>query len=691
MTHQPTDATEPTGATEPADGTERSGRTEVTDNPPAVPADRDPAGARSTEGATGGWDAVAGDADDLDIDDLRALQRLAAEPGFDDIDRHLRATPVAPSDPDDPDALDDWGDSPADLAATGDRLTAAQLRGQHAIVSEDLDRWATDPSFDAAAVIFGDTVDSDDSLTEDPAAFTTTESGVGQVRLGDGGVDLPLAMAGTDSADPHPRDGGPDGDGEPETPEPTAAELRALAEVERALDTRWGETQIAPTLTRVAKLMDLLGHPEDSFRSIHVAGTNGKTSTVRMIEALLRAFQCRTGRTTSPHLQRVTERIAIDGRPISPATYVRLWEDIAPYVEMVDAASTADGGPRMSKFEVLSALAYAAFADAPVDVAAVEVGMGGTWDATNVIDSDVAVIMPIGMDHTDYLGDTLEMIAAEKAGIIKPRPTHEDNYTESKDNVVIVGAQQPEAMRVIMDRAAACESAVARFGTEFSVESARVAVGGQQVSIRGLGGVYDDIFLPLAGDHQAHNAACALAAVEAFFGAAPGRQLDVDTVRRGFASVTSPGRLERVRTNPSVFVDAAHNPHGAAALGEALERDFAFTRLVGVLAILQDKDARGILTALEPYLGEVVCSTNSSPRAMPADELADLAREIFGDDRVHTEPDLRVAVEVATDVAVAYNEDSNPGADPAAGAGVIVTGSVVTAGAVRTFLGLTPS
>ncbi|AKE40893.1 folylpolyglutamate synthase/dihydrofolate synthase [Corynebacterium kutscheri] len=464
----------------------------------------------------------------------------------------------------------------------------------------------------------------------------------------------------------------------PEPQEITPADMQRFKAVESELDQRWPETKIDPSLDRMELLMDLLGNPERSFPAIHVAGTNGKTSTVRMIESLMRAFHRRTGRTTSPHLQLATERIAIDGLPIHPRDYVRIWEEIKPYVEMVDAQSSVP----MSKFEVLTAMAYAAFADAPVDVAVVEVGMGGKWDATNVINADVGVVTSIGFDHTDYLGETIEDIAAEKAGIIKPR-WDIDDLLSPPDNVVVIGEQEPAALHVVLEQAVHADAAVARAGSEFAVVSSTIAVGGQQITLRGLGGEYPDIFLPLSGEHQARNAAVALAAVEAFFGAGAGRQLDIETVRQGFQSVTSPGRLERVRATPTVFIDAAHNPHGAVALGKAIERDFDFTRLIGVVAVLGDKDVRGVLNALEPHLSEIVCTKNSSPRCLAAEELADYAREIFGEERVHSASNLPGAVELAVELA----EES----EIQSGAGVVVTGSVVTAGEARTLFGKEPA
>ncbi|MDO4910358.1 MAG: folylpolyglutamate synthase/dihydrofolate synthase family protein [Corynebacterium sp.] len=470
---------------------------------------------------------------------------------------------------------------------------------------------------------------------------------------------------------------------EAESREITPEDLADLARVEEELDSRWNETSIDPTLDRMELLMDYLGHPERSFHSIHVAGTNGKTSTVRMIESLLRAFHMRTGRTTSPHLQLATERIGIDGLPIHPRDYVRTWEEIKPFVEMVDAKSQAEGGPRMSKFEVLTAMAYAAFADAPVDVAVVEVGLGGRWDATNVINADVSVVTPVGIDHTDFLGDTIEDIAGEKAGIIKSRWDKEDLLTPP-DNVAIIAEQEAGAMKVLLERAVSVDASVARAGFEFGLMHSSIAVGGQMIAIKGLGGEYTDIFLPLSGEHQARNAAVALAAVEAYFGAGAGRQLDQEQVREGFAMVQSPGRLERVRSAPTTFVDATHNQHGAKALAAALERDFDFQRLIGVVSIFGDKDARGMLEALAPVLSEIVVTQNSSPRALDAHELAELAVEYFGEERVRVEPNLAGAYELAVELAEDGEEDP-------AGCGVIITGSVVTAGDARAMFGKEPA
>ena len=507
-----------------------------------------------------------------------------------------------------------------------------------------------------------------DKGTEDFEIVDALKEGTdgGPVEITESGLTLNLGMGGEDEYN------------EAAPQEVSAAELRALAEVEEELNERWPETKIEPSLDRIELLMDLLGHPERSFDVIHIAGTNGKSSTARMVDSLLRAFHRRVGLVTSPHLQRVTERIGIDGQPIHPRDYVRIWHEIKPFVEMVDAQSDVP----MSKFEVLVGLSYAAFADAPVDVAVVEVGLGGRWDATNVVTADVSVITPVGMDHTDYLGDTITEIAGEKAGIIKPREDADDPLTPN-ENIVVIAEQDPEAMRVILQRAVDVEAGVARSGSEFAALESRIAVGGQQVNIQGLGGLYEDIFLPLHGEHQAKNAAVALAAVEAFFGASAGHPLDVATVRNGFAQAISPGRLERVRTSPTTFIDAAHNPHGAKALGAALDRDFDFARLIGVLSIFADKDATGILTALEPYLTEVVITQNSSPRALDAYDLAETARDIYGEERVHVAEDLPGAYAQAVELA----ED----AEVQSGSGIIITGSVVTAGDARAMFGKEPA
>ena len=445
------------------------------------------------------------------------------------------------------------------------------------------------------------------------------------------------------------------------------ADFRA---VEAELDRRWPESVIEPSLDRIRALVDLLGDPQRSYPVVHIAGTNGKSSTARMIDALLTEAGLRTGRYTSPHLQLATERINLDGQPISISRYVEVYREIEPYVRLVDD----QGGPAMSKFEVLTGMAFAAFADAPAEAAVIETGLGGAWDATNVADGTVSVITPIGIDHVEYLGPELTGIAREKAGIIKP------------GSIAVLAPQEAEAAAVLLERCAEVGATVARQGLEFGVLRRTHAVGGQLLKLQGLGGAYDEVFLPLHGEHQAGNAAVALAAAEALLGAGADRQLDVDGVRSAFARVVSPGRLERLRTAPAVLVDAAHNPHGARALARAVTDEFGFRRLIGVVAVLQEKDARGMLEELQPLLDEVVVTTNSSPRALDVDELAALAVEVFGADRVTVEPRLDDAVEQA--VRMAEEVDDESGA--VAGGGVLITGSVVTAGEARILFGKAP-
>lgn len=460
-------------------------------------------------------------------------------------------------------------------------------------------------------------------------------------------------------------------------------------QVEREIGSRRPERSIEPTLDRIAGLAVLLGDPQRAYPVIHITGTNGKTSCARMIDTLLRARGLRTGRFTSPHLESMRERICVDGEPLPEERFVEAYEDVLPQVRMID-----ERGVPLSFFEVLTGMAYAAFADAPVDVAVVEVGLGGTWDATNIADGSVAVVTPISVDHTQYLGDTVAAIATEKAGIIK------------RGAVAVLGQQPLEAAEVLLRRCAQEGASVAREGIEFGVLQRDVAIGGQQLALRGLSGVYENLFLPLFGAHQAANAACALAAVEAFAGIGAagsvgagvgpvdlgsgslgsnghgtGGALDAELVGEAFREMTSPGRLEVVRRSPTVVIDAAHNPAGMAATVAAVEESFTFSPLIGVLAVMADKDVAGILGPLEPLLSEVVVTRNSDVRSMDPAELAALAGEIFGPERVHAE----ARIDDAIDTAVRLADEAAPGGMPGA-AGVLVTGSVVTAGDARLLL-----
>ncbi|SEM55891.1 bifunctional folylpolyglutamate synthase/dihydrofolate synthase [Nonomuraea pusilla] len=420
------------------------------------------------------------------------------------------------------------------------------------------------------------------------------------------------------------------------------------------------EWDFEPTLDRIAALLDVLGSPQRAYPVIHIAGTNGKTSTARLTEALLKERNLRVGRFTSPHLVSMRERITVDGEPLSEERFAQVYEEILPYVELTDA----QGHRRIQFFELLTAMAFAAFADTPVDVAVIEAGMGGSWDATNVADGTVTVITPISLDHTDRLGPDIPTIAGEKAGIIKPGCT------------AVFAQQELEAAEVLMRRAVEVGAVVAREGLEFGVLSREVAMGGQLLTLRGLKGVYDEVYLPLYGSYQAGNAACALAAVEALTGGDD--PLDVELVRQAFAQASSPGRMEVVRRNPTVVVDAAHNPGGMQATLEALHEAFDFAKVVGVVAVMADKDVETILDLLEPVLDEIIVTRNSSPRCMPPEELAALARSLFGEDRVHVADRLDEAIDRGIAMADAEGEFS--------GTGVFITGSVVTAGDARFLL-----
>jgi dihydrofolate synthase/folylpolyglutamate synthase len=436
-----------------------------------------------------------------------------------------------------------------------------------------------------------------------------------------------------------------------------------FAQIEAELLER-GFTRMVFDLGKVVELLDVLGSPQRAYPSIHLTGTNGKTSTARMIDGLLRAHGLHTGRYTSPHLETVRERISLDGEPIDEARFAAVYTEVDPVAELLDARHDES----LTFFDVTTALAFAAFADAPVDVAVIEVGLGGADDATNVIQAGIAVITPIGLDHTEWLGDTLGDIALAKSGIIYPGAT------------VISALQPAEAMEPIIERCAEVGATLAREGMEFGVVRHDVALGGQMLTLQGLGGIYDEIFLPLHGAHQAQNAAIALAAVEAFLGAGSGKQLDPEVVREGFAGTSSPGRLERVRSAPTILVDAAHNPHGMAATAAALTEEFTFSRLVAVLAVMADKDVTGVLEQLEPVVDEIVVTRNSSPRAMSPDKLGELAAEVFGEDRVTVEPELPDAIATA----VAHAESDMDTA--LSGVGVLITGSIVTVADARKLL-----
>lgn len=451
----------------------------------------------------------------------------------------------------------------------------------------------------------------------------------------------------------------------PRTPRPAMSPQ--LREVYAALLERAPENRIEADLSRITRVMELMGDPQNSYRSIRIAGTNGKTTTARILERILREAGLRTGRTTSPHLHSPVERIAIDGSPIDEDGFIQAYRDVEPFAQMVDQESLDAGGVRLTYFEYLTAMAYQAFASAPVDVAVVETGLGGTWDATGVVDPDVAVVTPIGLDHQDYLGETIAEIAGEKAGILTAGAT-----------AVIASQPEGDAADVLRERIIELGAEAAFEDEQIGVLARTPGVGGQMITLQGIADRYEDVFLSLLGEHQAHNALLAVAAAEALLGG--DSPLDGELLTAALGSATSPGRAEVVRQSPTILLDAAHNPAGAETLVATVRENFRFTRTVGLIGILQEKDAEQILAVLEPLLDSVVITESSSPRAIPAHDLADLARDVFDDeDRVHEAASLPDAIQQAVDLAEADGDLFG---------GVVVAGSVTLAGEVRDLLGV---
>lgn len=430
------------------------------------------------------------------------------------------------------------------------------------------------------------------------------------------------------------------------------------ASVEADLLTRIPENKLRPRLEPTRRAVELLGDPQKLYRVVHVTGTNGKTSTTRFIERLLREHGLRTGRFTSPHLVKINERLSLDGEPVSDERLYTVWQDIAPILEIVDAELLAAGDTKLTFFEALAVLGFAVFADAPVDVLVLEVGMGGEWDSTNVADGDVAVFTPIDLDHVERLGSTIAEITKTKSGIIKP------------DAIVISAKQPADAENVLRAVAGERAESISFFGESFDVVSTEINALGQTVTIKSLAGEYSDLNLPVHGSYQAQNAALAVAAVEAFLGGGNQRIMD-DVVRAAFADFSSPGRLQIVSREPLTILDAAHNPSGAESLANALKESFGSPYAIGVLSVLADKNARGLLEALDDSFVEFVITQSSSPRALAAEELAELAREVFGADRVK--------VQANPQWAIAEAGKALPAGQAAA---IVVTGSITLVGDV---------
>lgn len=433
-----------------------------------------------------------------------------------------------------------------------------------------------------------------------------------------------------------------------------------LATVTAALLQRWPENQIQPDLLRVQQLLDIMGSPQLTVPGIHIAGTNGKTSTTRFVDGLVRAHALRGGMYLSPHLHSITERICLHGEPISDEYFVAHYREIAPYAELVDAQTG-----RLTMFELLTALAFVVFADAPVDVMTIETGMGGRWDATNVMRPEVCVITPIGLDHQDYLGDSVAEIAAEKAGIITaPVP-------------VVVGKQPVSALAVIRQQAEQLQAPLLVIDEDFAVLGRELHAGGQVFDVRTPYGEYRDVKLAAHGPHQVENAATAIVAMEAFFG---GRRLAAELVAEALGEVSSPGRLEVLGTSPLILADAAHNAHGVAALVGALHETVRADQFIAVLAVMADKDLDEMLNTLADVVDRIILTENSSPRCLSAAAAAEIAGQYWDDDRIEVQPFLNDAI----DIAVAEADNLSASGIEAA---VLITGSVVTVADASSLLG----
>jgi dihydrofolate synthase/folylpolyglutamate synthase len=419
---------------------------------------------------------------------------------------------------------------------------------------------------------------------------------------------------------------------------------------------RIGEANAQPRLGPTRRVVELLGDPQRAYPIIHITGTNGKTSTSRITESILRAYGLRTGLLTSPHLVRVNERIVIDGEPITNEAFVTNYRDVQPYLEIVDAELIGAGELPLTFFEAFTALAFASFADAPVDVAVIEVGMGGEWDSTNVGDGQVAVFTPISLDHMSRLGNTVAEIARTKSGIIKPAAA------------VVTATQPPAALTELQRAAELTESTIAVQGTAFELVSNTVAVGGQVITVRGIAETYRDLFLPLFGDHQAQNAAVAIVAVESFLGGGS-QPLVGDVLAEGIATASSPGRMQVIGVEPTVIIDAAHNPDGALALAKGVATYFTFDEVAVVLGVLGDKDAGGIIGALATFATRFVVTSSSSDRAVPAEELRELVLDATGSDAVTSFDSPADAI-----------ADARAWAEEAPRRGVVVTGSITLIG-----------
>lgn len=406
-----------------------------------------------------------------------------------------------------------------------------------------------------------------------------------------------------------------------------------LDQILAELYARQPEQHIRPRLEPTARLVGLMGDPQKNYGIIHITGTNGKTSTSRIIERILREHGLRTGRLTSPHLVSFNERIALDGDPVSDEVLVETYRDNKPLLDLVDQQLIAEGHQPLTFFEAFTALAFQLFSDAPVDVLVLEVGMGGEWDATNVADADVAVFTAIDLDHQKSLGNTVEEIATTKAGIIKDK------------SLVVSSPQYQGVVEVLQSRS----DNLRLSGRDFQYGDVIADGFGTRFSVRGLAGDYPQVWMPIIGFHQAQNAATAIAAVELFLGEGS-RPIADEVLRAALADAVSPGRLQVVSKEPLVVLDGAHNPAGMASLTAALGQSFNSPKTLGLVAMLADKDLSGTIAEMAKAFDQVICTQPASPRGLPAAELAQICED-YGIEVLAVEPSVSAAYKLANRLA----------------------------------------
>ena len=408
-----------------------------------------------------------------------------------------------------------------------------------------------------------------------------------------------------------------------------------------------------PGLERIRRLVEIMGSPHRGYPTIHVAGTNGKTTTTRAAAAIVDALGLKTGTYTSPHLQRIEERFTVAGEIASPEQFAQAVSDVAPFVDILEQ----EIGERATYFELTTAAAFAFFAGEAVDAAVVEVGMGGRLDATNVLDGEVAVLTGVSIDHAEYLGHTPSVIAGEKLEIVKP-------------GSVLVTGQLEEGVAAVADRKIS-EVGVRRYslGRDFRIEELRMSVGGWAFDVDGVHGYYEDLYLPLHGRHQVANAAIAVASVEQLLG----RPISDEAVRDGLAALRMPARIEVVSRSPLVVIDGAHNPESCHGLVRTLREELPAVAWTLVFGAFRDKDITAMLVPFAGLAAKVIATAVDHDRAAPPDDLVGVMDRVLPGIPVSSAPDVARALEIA--------RVWTPGDEA-----ILVAGSLYVAGEARSHL-----